>query len=145
MIEPERFSRGKKFQKLVQADFERNTKDGIARREQRIIFKMLEKIRQKSGRMDILIAELDDFVTILEIKATDWDRIKPKNIKKNLYRHQKQLFGYVEKYIEIDKMDVCLGIIYPEPPRNKGLREFIEKHLEENYLVPAYWYSEIKT
>lgn len=95
--------------------------------------------------MDILITELGNFVTILEIKATDWDRIKPKNIKKNLYRHQGQLFKYVDKNIEIEKMDVCLGIIYPKPPRKKGLREFIEKRLEETYLVPAYWYKEIKT
>lgn len=95
--------------------------------------------------MDILITELGDFVTILEIKATDWDRIKPKNVKKNLCRHQSQLFKYVDKFVEIDKTDVCLGLIYPKPPKQNGLREFIEKHLEENYCVPAYWYNEIKT
>lgn len=95
--------------------------------------------------MDILVTELGDFVTILEIKATDWDRIKPKNVAKNLYCHQKQLFNYVDKYVEIDKLDVCLDIIYPKPPKKKGLREFIERRLEEKYSVPAYWYDEIKS
>lgn len=136
---------GKAFQRLVQEDFERHSKGGNARREQKISFEALKRIRKKSGRMDILITELGDFVTILEIKATDWDGIKPKNVKKNLYRHQSQLFNYVDKYVEIDKMDVCLGLIYPKPPRKKELREFIEKHLEEKYCVPAYWYDEIMT
>lgn len=143
--EPRRLAKGKIFQRLVQEDFEANSKDGRVRREQRVAFDKLKRVKQKSGRMDILITELGDFVTILEIKATDWDRIKPKNVKKNLYRHQSQLFNYVDKYVEIDKLDVCLGIIYPRPPRRKGLREFIEKRLEESYCVPAYWYDDIKS
>jgi len=143
--EPELLKRGKKFQKIVQQDFTNNTRDGIAIREETISFKGLNEIMQKSGRMDILITELGDFVTILEIKATDWDRIDSKNVKRNLYRHQKQLFNYVDKYLNIDKLDVCLGIIYPKPPRKKRLRQVIEKYLDDNYGVPAYWYNEIKT
>lgn len=143
--EPRRLARGKAFQRLVQADFEAHSKDGHVRREQKVTFEKLKRIMQKSGRMDILITELGDFVTILEIKATFWDRIKPANVKKNLYKHQSQLFNYVDKYVEIDRLDVCLGLVYPKPPKKKGLREFIERHLEEKYCVPAYWYSEIKT
>ena len=145
MSEPEQLKRGKKFQKMVQNDFEHNSKDGKVSTEAFISFKELEKVGQNSGRMDIFINELGDFVTIVEIKATDWDKIKTKNIKRNLYRHQKQLFNYIDKYIEVDKLDVCLGIIYPNPPIKKGLRKTIEKHLEEKYGVPAYWYSEIKS
>lgn len=143
--EPHQLKKGKAFQRLVQDDFEAHSKNGQARRDQRVSFEALSKIRQKSGRMDILVTELGDFVTILEIKATDWDRIKPKNVAKNLYCHQKQLFNYVDKYVEIDKLDVCLDIIYPKPPKKKGLREFIERRLEEKYSVPAYWYDEIKS
>ena len=47
--------------------------------------------------------------------------------------------------MEIDKMEICLGIIYPKPPEKQELREFIEKYLEDNYGVPAYWYTEIKS
>jgi len=110
-----------------------------------VSFSAMENVRKKSGRMDILISELGDFVTILEIKATDWDRIKPRNIRRNLWRHQKQLFAYVDTCIEVDKLDVCLGIIYPRPPKTPGLRERIEACLEGNYGVPAYWYTEIRT
>jgi hypothetical protein len=145
MSEPEQLKRGKKFQKIVQQDFEQNSKNGKVIPEAFISFKELKKIKQQSGRMDILIQELDDFVTIVEIKATNWDKIKPENIKRNLYRHQKQLFNYIDKFLEIDKLDVCLGIVYPKPPQKKGLRQFIEKYLEDNYGVPAYWFNEISS
>lgn len=145
MPEPKQLKQGKKFQKIVQRDFIDNSKDGTVLPEKFVSFKDLKEIKQQSGRMDIFIEELGDFVTIVEIKATNWDKIKPKNIKKNLYRHQKQLFNYIDKYLEIDNLDVCLGIIYPEPPKTKGLREFIEKYLEDNYGVPAYWFNEIRS
>ena len=143
MAEPERLARGKWFQAIVQADFRDNTRDGVAHAEAYIPFDELPEIRQKSGRADILITELGDMVTILEIKATDWDRIKPTNVKRNLSRHQRQLFKYVNKYYKIDGLQVCIGIIYPEPPQKPGLREFIESYLEETCGAPAYWYTEI--
>ena len=145
MTEPKQFIRGKKFQKIVQDDFKKNSKDGLVKPEAVIKFEGLQKIKKKSGRADILITELgDDLVTILEIKATIWDKIKPKNVKKNLWSHSNQLLKYVEKFIEIDKVDVSLGIIYPYPPKKDGLRNVIESYLE-HYGTPAYWYNEIKT
>ena len=145
MPEPEQLRRGKIFQKIVQEDFKRTSKNGIVLLEEFVSFEKLEEIKQQSGRMDILITELSDFVTILEIKATDWDKIKPQNIKKNLYKHQKQLFNYVDKFVNVDKTDVCIGIIYPDLPKREGLRQLIENYLDEHYGVPAYWYSEIKS
>lgn len=145
VAEPEELARGKRFQERVQDDFRRKTRDGEALPEARVSFAAMENIRKKSGRMDILITELGDFVTILEIKATDWDKIKPANIRRNLWRHQKQLLTYVDKYLKIDRLDVCVGIIYPRPPKKPGLRELVESRLEESYGVPAYWYSEIQT
>ena len=145
MTEPIQFVRGKQFQELVQKDFENNSKDGKVLREAHLDLAGLRHVKQKSGRMDILITELGDFVTVLEIKATDWDRIKPENVKRNLYRHQRQLLMYVDKHVTVDDVQVCLGIIYPEPPRKAGLRAFVESWLENHYGVPAYWYSEIRT
>lgn len=88
------------------------------------------------------MSEIGNYVAVYEIKATNWDLIKPKNIKKNAWRHQHQLIKYVETYIE-ENIDVCLGIIYPFPPQKPGLRDVIEKYLEE-YGTPAYWFVEIK-
>ena len=104
----------------------------------------MQTIKKVRGRMDIFISEDgDDYVTIIEIKGTDWDKIKRENIKKNLYRHSKQLFNYIDKYMKIDKLDICLAVIYPHPPKKKGLREYIEKCAMEDYSFPVYWYNEI--
>ncbi len=145
MVEPAQLSRGKRFQKSVQADFVENSKSGIVRAEARIDLTALTNVRQAFGRADILIAEDgDDFVTILEIKATDWDRIKPKNIKRNLWSHQHQIFMYIDQYVDHENLNVCTGIIYPYPPKTPGLRETIETYLE-SYGAPACWYNEIST
>ena len=138
MPEPKRLSRGKKFQKLVQEDFSNNNKDGKLGFE-----KTRNLLNNKKGRLDILITELSDDVAIYEIKATDWDKIKPKNIKKNAWRHQHQLINYVETYVELN-ISVWLGIIYPAPSKTPGLREILEKYLE-SYGTPAYWFTEIKS
>ncbi len=95
--------------------------------------------------MDIFVYESgDDYVTILELKATDWDKIKEKNIKRNLYRHSNQLYRYIDKFMEIDKKNVCLAMIHPKPPKKTGLKDFIEKCAMDEYSFPVYWYSELQ-
>lgn len=146
MAEPEQLRRGKIFQREVQADFQTNSKGGVLTIEQHVPFDDIKAIKQKRGRMDIFVYEdTDDFVTIIEIKATDWDRIKEKNIKRNLYRHHKQLFNYIDKFMKVDKKDVCHAVIYPAPPIREGLRDYIEKCAMDMYSFPVYWYSEIKS
>ena len=130
MAEPSCFVRGKKFQEEVRNDFIRNNKDGLLGFEETI-----KLLNNKNGRMDRIVSELGDFVTIYEIKATNWDLIKPRNIIKNAWSHQHQLLKYVDTYID-KNIDVCLGIIYPFPPQTSGLRDKLEKYLE-NYGTPA--------
>ncbi|MEM8894845.1 MAG: hypothetical protein AAGC88_09725 [Bacteroidota bacterium] len=56
-------------------------------------------IKSISGRMDILITYPDnDFIMIMEVKTTDWDKIQPKNIKMNLWRHGRRLHNYIDKF-----------------------------------------------
>lgn len=143
MAEPERLRAGKDFQRIVQEDFRLHSRDGRVRPERSL--KLTHGVtRRRTGRMDILIDDLGDFVTVLEIKATDWDRIKPKNVTRNLYRHQRQLLTYVDQYVEGEGITVVLGMIYPRPPRKEGLRQRVEEYLME-YGIPTYWYSEIRT
>lgn len=145
MGEPRQLTRGKRFQRIVQDDFLANSRDGKVVAEERVSLAHLTNPRHLHGRMDIFIGELGDFVTILEIKATDWDRIKRRNIRRNLWRHQRQLFTYIDKFLKVDDVSVCHGIIYPRPPKTPGLRDLIETLLDEEYGVPAYWYSEIRS
>ena len=67
--------------------------------------------------MDIFIDGMGNDIAIYEIKATDWDRIKPGNRRRNLYRHWKQLTEYVEKHVEATL---------------------------DRYGAPAYWFTEIR-
>ena len=143
MSQPKSLQRGKKFELLVKSDFGGQNRSKDVHFEATIPFDYKKDFKRKSGRADILITGTEDFVTVLEIKVTDWDKIKPKNVKKNLWRHQRQLFSYIDKFLDFDKMDVCPGIIYPEPPRDVRLRNLVESYLE-NYGVPAYWFSEIR-
>ncbi len=138
MTEPKQLARGKQFQKEVYEDFAQNNKGGKFLSEQ-----YRDLVNGKKGRMDILISDMDDMVAIYEIKATNWDKIKPTNIKKNAWSHQRQLHKYVETYVE-EGMDVCVGIIYPEPPLSDELRELLEEYLTE-YGAPPYWFSEIQS
>jgi hypothetical protein len=145
--EPVHLKRGKEFQKIVQADYKNNSIDGKVGIEEFVSFKNVSGIKQKSGRMDIIIHNDigDNYVMIMEIKATDWDKIKPENIKRNIYKHGKQLYNYIDKFMTINKYNVGLALLYPEPPKKEGLKEFIEKCAMDTYSFPVYWYSEVKT
>jgi len=135
MVEPDQLLRGKLFQNQVRVAWE-EPGEPLYRFEQDVTHKL------KRGRADIVIYGNGRFCAVLEIKATDWDRIKVGNVNKNLWRHQNQLLRYIDKFLESDKLNVCPGIVYPRPPRKKGLRQHIECYLEDRG-IPAYWFSEI--
>ncbi len=96
--------------------------------------------------MDILVTYPDDFIMIMEIKATDWDKIKPQNIRKNLWRHGRQLHKYIDEYMKSDQLEsIGLAMLYPSPPKKPGLREEVETLAMNHYSFPVYWYDEIQT
>ena len=106
--------------------------------------KKVKRAKGSFGRMDIMIDDSEnEFVMIIEIKATDWDKIRSENIRRNLSRHGRQLHKYVNKYIKENNFTVGLGIIYPNPPKTKGLKEHIEHMAMELFSFPVYWYTEI--
>ncbi|MCT4665987.1 MAG: hypothetical protein N4A45_12230 [Flavobacteriales bacterium] len=143
--EPPQLKRGKEFQRIVQNDYSQNSTDEDVGIEEYVSFNNVPEIKQKSGRLDIVIhkAAGEDFVMIMEIKATDWDKIKLKNINRNLYRHSKQLYNYIDKFMLVDDKSVGLAMLYPESPKNDGLKEFIEKCAMDKYCFPVYWYNEL--
>ena len=147
MTAPKRLRRGNLFQEIVQADFIANTQGGGVEREFHINFGPASKKRDgtpRTGRVDIWVDDLgDDAIAVYEIKATDWDHITPRNVRRNIYRHQKQLFDYVYKYNFIDNLQVSYGLIYPFPPAREGLREDLEELAMSAYHAPVYWYTEL--
>ena len=140
-MEPSQLARGKAFHALVQHDFAENNKSGIAKSEAYILLR--DGPKRSTGRADIFIY-LETFAAVFELKATDWDRIKPANVDRNLYRHQRQIFKYVDSQMRVFE-GVSLGILYPAPPKRPGLRSYIEEAMTSRYGLPVYWYSDIST
>lgn len=142
-MEPEILRRGKAFHKRIQKDWERTAKDGKIIVEHFIPLSIISKNlkKKKSGRLDIFVDDISDFVSIVEIKSTDWDKVKEKNRKKLLGSHRRQVWHYIEEYLDVKKIDVCPGIIYPKPPKTAGLREMIEKYLNK-YGLQVVWYDD---
>jgi len=91
--------------------------------------------------MDILVDDIGDRVAVVEIKATNWDRILPRNITKNLGSHRRQIYKYIEKYLDGEGKTVCPGLIYPTEPETPGLKERIEEYLND-YGIAVAWYRD---
>ena len=141
-MEPAALKRGKSFHKEVQSDWEL-TSDGDVISEHTIDLTLVHKNsrRIKKGRLDIFVSEMGDFVSVVEIKATDWDKIKPKNIQRNLASHRRQTWKYIQEYTDKIKIDVCAGVIYPHAPKGSGLKDRIEKYMGE-YGLQVVWYHD---
>ena len=95
---------------------------------------------KKRGRIDVLIEEYDDSVSIIEIKSTEWNRMKPHRVRPNVLRHIRQVMKYV--YPFWDKgIDVTPGLIYPADPDSDERRAQVELILEEN-SIQVVWADE---
>jgi hypothetical protein len=91
--------------------------------------------------MDIFVHESGDYVTVVEIKATDWDRVLARNRRRLLGAHRRQVWRYIEKFIDGDHLNVCSGIIYPAAPVTAGLREEVETYLNDCGLQ-VVWFDD---
>lgn len=140
-MEPKKPSEGKRFHKIVQNYWQSSNQSGKLLKEK--VLRSDHDINSSSRkRMDILVTEMDEMVAILEIKNTFWEKIIPNNINRNLYRHQKQVWNYIEEYVN-EGIDVCPGIIYPKRP-NKELTKFIEEYHGERGIVIVWFEDEEK-
>jgi len=134
--EPERLRRGKQFHRTIQQEWLRTTKDGQARPERSI-----RKVNGRNGRVDILVEELGDFVALVEIKATDWNRMAEGNVPRNARRHIRQLWTYIDAALELEGQQVCPGIIFPTRPRDPRRTDLIEK-LFNDEGIQVVWHDE---
>ena len=140
--EPKQLRRGKIFQREVQDGWAK-TAEGRINIECTIpLLRPTGGRRQhRRGRMDILVDDIGDQVAVVEIKATNWDRILPRNITKNLGSHRRQIYKYIEKYLDGEGKTVCPSLIYPTEPETPGLKERIEQYLND-YGIAVAWYRD---
>jgi len=91
--------------------------------------------------MDILVEELGDLLSIVEIKATDWDVMAEKNVRRNVKRQCRQIWGYVDAVMEHYGKDVCPGVIFPTLPKDKARLNAIET-LFNDEGIQVVWQNE---
>jgi hypothetical protein len=141
-LEPEILRLGKEFHRRVQSDWER-TAEGKIHCEHGIAFGVDVKraAHLRRGRIDIFVDKISDFVTVVEIKSTDWEKVKTRNLRHLLSAHSRQVWKYVDKYVDDDGMSVCPGIIYPTAPKSIDLKKQVENFFSEK-CIQIVWYDD---
>jgi hypothetical protein len=142
--EPIQLRRGKEFHKLIQQEWKLEA-EGVVQSERHV-----RKPNGRKGRVDVFVNDddPDGNIAIVEVKATDWDKIKEENIRRNVQRQIRQIYSYIEsqilkgEYVEDGEgKSVCPGIIFPKRPKNKETMELIEQmFLDEG--IPVVWHDE---
>lgn len=93
----------------------------------------------KRGRIDVRVV-CGTLICVIELKATDWDRILPHRVRATCLRHARQLWRYIEGEITAGG-DVCAGIIYARSPSNPERTSLVEDLLAERF-IQVVWRQE---
>jgi hypothetical protein len=139
--EPEQLRRGKIFQKKIQKNWI-ETAQGKIKAERTIL-----KRNQRKGRVDIFVDDdnPDGTAAIVEIKASDWDKMKETSVRRNIRRQIKQIWDYIEsqivngEYIPTGvKKSISPGIVFPKRPENKNRLRLIEESFWEDGITVVW-------
>ncbi|UCE62086.1 MAG: hypothetical protein JSU63_10305 [Phycisphaerales bacterium] len=131
--EPKRLREGKAFHKKVQADWEADAEGNVE----------VEKTVKKdggTGRLDVFVSDDGSEVrAIVEIKHSDWDKMTPQAVRRNVRRQARQIWKYIELQPTFD--GICPGIVFPKRPADTERLKLIE-HLFEEEGIPVVWEEE---
>ena len=91
----------------------------------------------KRGRIDIRLADAEEgYIIVVELKATQWDKMLPHRVRPNALRHARQIWRYIEAELQQAQGDIHLNevhpaIVYPTTPKTPGRKKEIETILNE--------------
>ena len=131
--EPAPLRRGKAFHRKVQAS-RRADAEGEVESEKAVV-----KPSGRRGRMDVF-ADGGEAKALIEIKATDWDRMDDKAVRRNVRRQARQVWQYIDGQPD-GAEGVCPGIVFPKRPRERRRMRLIERMLKEEG-IPVVWEDE---
>lgn len=132
--EPDRLKRGKAFHAKVQADW-KSTAEGLVNTE-----KTIAKPSGRVGRIDIHVDADEQLVAVVEIKASDWDAMTDKAVRRNVKRHARQVWQYIQSQLAAAK-EVSPGIIFSQRPSDPKRLATIEA-LFDAEDIPVAWEDE---
>ena len=139
--EPTALRRGKIFHKKIQKDWI-ETAQGKIKAERTIL-----KKNQRKGRVDVFVDDVDPDGTaaIVEIKASDWDKMTETAVRRNIKRQIKQIWDYIESQIINGeyvltgvKKSISPGIIFPKRPKNQNRLRLIEESFWEDGITVVW-------
>ena len=129
----ERVKRGRKFEDWERSHWNNELNSAAE-------FEAPTEWEGKRGRIDIkLQLEEDGSVVIVEIKATDWDKVKENRVRPCVLRHARQIWRYFEAHLT--PLDVTPALVYPALPVIPGRKEQIEEILNERG-IQVVWREE---
>jgi hypothetical protein len=135
--EPSILKEGKEFQELVQKEWLATPDAGHVKKERGV-----DEINGRKGRVDIFVDEIgDNLVSVVEIKNTDWDKIKPQNIRRNVKRQIRQLWRYISSQNDLCNKEVSPGIIFQKLPQDAEKLKLIES-MFNNEWIQVVWHDE---
>jgi excisionase family DNA binding protein len=132
--EPERLRRGKAFHREVQREWCEEA-EGEVTAEASVI-----KPDGSRGRADVLVDAGSDLVAVVEIKASDWDRMSPSAVRANVTRQAQQIWDYIESQLA-DGKEVSPGVVFPKLPESRKRLRLIEDLFDEEG-ISVVWQDE---
>lgn len=90
--------------------------------------------------MDVLVDDEDETCVVIEIKASNWDRMTDKAVLRNVRRQIRQIYSYIDTQIGIKEF-ICPGIVFPFRPESSERLNLIEE-LFLNEGISVVWDDE---
>jgi hypothetical protein len=138
----ERLAAGRIFHDTVQSAFLAGLVGATGFRERR-----WHLSAGRHGRVDLAVVTDDHemMLTVIEIKGTDWDKIRPDRVTRNLRAHLRQLQAYLDT--AIDELQagrwaaVAGALLYPARPENADRLAAIEAIAADQSIMLS-WYQD---
>jgi hypothetical protein len=99
------------------------------------------------GRVDLAVVtdDTEKMLIIIEIKGTDWDKIRAGRVKRNVQRHIRQLLAYLDTAIgelEAGQWEGVAGaLLYPSRPASTEALACVQAAADEQAIMST-WYDE---
>ena len=90
------------------------------------------------GRVDIWLDAEKNFAVVVEVKSTDWDRVRRRRVREYVRRHGLQLHEYLAG-TDLLERDVSMHMVYPRAPVDAALRELVENGMLSMGIVVLWW------
>lgn len=129
--EPKALRRSREFHRSVQADWLKNAAGDVS------VEQGITKASGRRGRIDAFVGAGDEWVAVAEVKASSWDGMTTKALRRNVSRQARQIWHYIESQLEEDK-EVSPRVVFPRRPRASSRVELIEVLFEERGIAVVW-------